>query len=84
MTPSTPDNVAEFATQTDVLRTGLALLGLFGPEDNLKALLRMPSGRIREITLGTRLSQGTVIAIDHNGLVLSKGNSTHRLTVLSN
>ena len=83
MTAPTPENVAEHATQTDVLDAGLALLGLFGPEENLKALLRMPSGRIREITPGTKLSQGTVVAIDHEGLVLSRGNKTHRLRMLA-
>ncbi|WP_264213123.1 hypothetical protein [Leisingera thetidis] len=77
---STSAKVAGLATQNNAVnRSNLSLLGLFGPEDSMTALIRLPSGRTRAVTRGTRLSQGQVVAIDAQGLVLNQRGETKRL-----
>ena len=46
----------------------LSLLGLFGPQDAMQALVRLPSGRIQTVTTGSRLPIGRIVAIDAQGL----------------
>lgn len=76
----TPAKVAGLATQDNAVnRHNLSLLGLYGPEDNLTALVRLPSGRLRKVERGTRLSDGLVVAIDAKGLVLSSRGGTQLL-----
>lgn len=85
MASDTPENVARIATEPHVLRDRkLTLIGLFGPDSDLRALVRLPSGRIKEVAPGNRLSVGQVIAIDRKGLLLSRNGETARLPVLSN
>ncbi|MBY6054885.1 hypothetical protein KUV26_00410 [Leisingera daeponensis] len=76
----TSAKVAGLATLTNAVnRNNLSLLGVYGPEDSLTALIRLPSGRTRTVTRGTRLSQGQIIAIDAHGLVLNQRGETKRL-----
>lgn len=78
--PATPAKVAGLATQSNAVnRRHLSLLGLYGPEDNLTALVRLPSGRTRKVTRGTRISGGQVVAIDAEGLVLNHKGDTKRI-----
>lgn len=78
----TPANVAGLATQADAMnRRTLSLLGLYGPEDNLTALVRLPSGRTRKVTRGTRISGAQVVAIDAEGLVLNDNGTAKRIAM---
>lgn len=81
-TGATPRAVQKHATRTDALNTGkLNLLGLFGPQEDLTALIRLPGGRIVRVRPGARLTGGTVAAIDANGLVLQKRGQTQRIAI---
>lgn len=77
----TSAKVAGLATQDNAVnRNRLNLLGVYGPEDSLTALVRLPSGRTKTVSRGTRLSSlGRVVAIDAHGLVLSANGETKRL-----
>lgn len=84
MVSKTPENVARLATQSDALSSGqLVLIGLFGPDDALTAMVRLPSGRIRQVKVGSNLASGRVVAIDHKGLVIERRGTTVRLSVLT-
>ena len=79
---SKTDSVAATATSKGVLEKGeLTLLGLFGPEADLAALVRLPGGRILKVVAGDRLDQGRVVAIDSEGLMLQRGGATSRITI---
>jgi hypothetical protein len=75
----TSSHVAEQATQSNVLtQRSLNLLGLFGAENDLQAMVRLPNGRIKTVKTGSRLSQGRVLGIDPAGLVLEKSGRSQR------
>lgn len=74
--------VAQHATQKSRLTPhSMNLLGVFGPGDDLSALVRMPGGGTRKISRGSRLGRARVVAIDADGLVLQKGGATERLAI---
>jgi len=75
-------NVARLATQDKALnQKSLTLMGVFGPSEDLSALMRLPSGRVRKVTRGTRLPSGRIVGIDANGVLLEKNGTTHRLAI---
>ncbi len=81
-TQTTPQNVAEHATQTRQLKSrGLQLLGLFGSQNEPQALLRLPSGRLRRVSAGEQLSAGRVLAIDPQGIILERKGTARRLVM---
>ncbi len=76
----TPANVATLATQPGVLHPGgLILLGIFGSENDLSALVREPGGRIHKVKIGKSLLGSQVVGIDNVGVVLEKGGRVRRL-----
>ncbi|MEP2716448.1 hypothetical protein [Pseudophaeobacter sp.] len=78
----TPALVASKATQSRALpKSGLSLLGLFGAEGNMQAMVRLPSGRVKTVKPGSRVAQGKVLGIDANGLVLESAGRTQRITM---
>lgn len=78
----TPAKAAAAATQEGALPMGrLTLIGLFGPDTDLTALVRLSGGRIRKVRRGQRLGDGRVAGIDADGLVLQSGDRTRRLTL---
>jgi len=78
--PETPANVADLATQSGVTTTsGLILLGIYSPEDSLNALVRLPSGRVRNVKRGAMLDGGRVAGINEIGVVLQKNGRSKRL-----
>ncbi len=78
-TSETPSRVATQATQANALpHRRLSLLGLFGAENNLQAMVRLPSGRVKTVKTGSRLAQGRVLGIDASGLVLEKSGRSQR------
>lgn len=81
-TAKTSPRVARSATQSDALPSGgLVLLGIFGPSSAPEALVRFPSGRLRRVKRGSRLSAGEIEAIDASSLILSKNGQTKRLQI---
>ena len=74
--------VARLATQDKALnQSSLTLMGVFGPAEDLSALMRLPSGRVRRVDRGTRLPSGRVVGIDAKGVLLEKNGATHRLSI---
>ncbi|MFA3915890.1 hypothetical protein [Ruegeria hyattellae] len=73
-------DVNKAATQRGALKkSALSLLGVFGPKDAMQALVRMPSGRVKTVKPGTRLSGGRVAAIDADGLIVQKNGQAQRM-----
>ncbi|WP_424986084.1 hypothetical protein [Microbulbifer sp. S227A] len=78
----TPERVAKMATTDHALARGKTdLIGLFGPQNNMSALIRTPRGAIRRVEIGETLSIGRIVAIDDKGLILSKNGHNRRLTL---
>ncbi|MBE1284812.1 MAG: hypothetical protein GJ676_15990 [Rhodobacteraceae bacterium] len=74
--------VGAIATSSNALNTSsLSLLGVFGAEGRMQALIRLPGGRVRRVEPGDRVSGERIAAIDGDGLVLEHGGKTRRLTV---
>lgn len=82
MSNDTPLTAARHATEADALDTGqLNLLGLFGPDTDMRALIRLPGGRVVRVETGSRLKGANVVAIDADGLILLKRGKTRRITM---
>ncbi|AZV77628.1 hypothetical protein EBB79_06795 [Parasedimentitalea marina] len=78
----TNTTVAKLATQDNALdQRSLALMGLFGPAEDLTALVRLPSGRVRRVSRGARLSSGRVVGIDAKGVLFEKNGTTRRIVM---
>lgn len=67
----TPPIVETHATQEATLGR-IALLGTFGPATAPRALVRLPRGNTRTVTIGDEIAGGTVQAIETTRLVLSR------------
>ena len=82
MSNDTPITAAHHATEPDALDTGsLCLLGLFGPDADMRALIRLPGGRVVRVEAGSRIKGSNVVAIDADGLILLKRGKTRRITM---
>ncbi len=78
----TPENVAALATRPAALdHAAVTLLGVFGSSDSLRALVRLPGGRIRQVEPGQRLGLGRIAGIDATGLMLTKNGRTDRIAI---
>lgn len=76
------NKVDSAATQKGALtRNDISVLGVFGPANNLHALVRLSTGRTKEVKPGSRIGTGTVIAIDNSGLVLRQSGQTRRIDI---
>ncbi|MGE4325414.1 MAG: hypothetical protein AB7E21_04800 [Pseudodonghicola sp.] len=77
----TPANVAGLATTPKILdEDDLSLIGLTGGSGRFRALVRLPGGRIEAVTPGSKLSQGEIVAIDSDGLILQRNGKSRRIT----
>ncbi len=56
-------------------------MGIFGPKDNLRALVRSSGGALNEVMPGQRFAGGKVVAIDADGVMLLKGGQTKRISI---
>jgi hypothetical protein len=72
----TPPKVAQLATQAVALDR-IALIGVFGAEKNLHAMIRLPLGNTQTVSLGDRVIGGTVVAIGLDKLVLVRPDGQH-------
>ncbi|WP_170752815.1 hypothetical protein [Ruegeria lacuscaerulensis] len=74
--------VKSAATQKSALKkNSVSLLGVFGPKSDLRALMRLSSGRVKEVKPGSRVSSGTVVAIDPDGVMLRQSGQTRRIAI---
>lgn len=70
------------ATQKGELhRNSVSVLGIFGPQEKLRALVRLSSGRIKEVERGDRLASGEIVAIDKDGVLLRQSGRTKRIDI---
>lgn len=74
-TASTPSQVAQAATTTspDLNTSRLTLLGTFGAGADLRALLRLGSGKTVAVKVGDKIGQSPIAAIEEGRLALAKG-----------
>lgn len=72
--PQTNFTAAEtFATEQGLLDTNqMALIGTMGTEMARRALIRLPSGSIRQVTVGDTLRGRRVDAIEPDRLMMSR------------
>jgi hypothetical protein len=77
----TPDNVAALATDKGVLknRARLTLIGIMGPETNLRALFLLPSGRTLSAGRDDKTPMGRLVGVDSTSVTLQRGDKTTRL-----
>lgn len=74
--------VEEAATQAAKIRANtLTVLGVFGPSGDLRALVRLPGGKVEEVSAGDRTRAGEVLGIDAEGLMLRHGGRTRRIGI---
>ena len=74
--------VKSAATQKGALKkNSVSVLGVFGSKANMRALMRLSSGRVKEVKPGSRVSSGTVIAIDDEGVMLRQSGQTRRIAI---
>ena len=74
--------VAEHATIRGAINTGkITLLGVVGTPGERRALVRLPSGRVRTLTVGDALNGGRVTAIGTGELRYRKANRIRVLTL---
>ncbi|MBM7066847.1 hypothetical protein [Actibacterium sp. 188UL27-1] len=74
--PTTPTraSVARQATVKDAIRLGrVNLIGVFGPPNQRRALVRLPSGKLMRVKIGDRVDGGRVAAIGNEELRYVKG-----------
>ena len=70
-----PANVALAATGDDGINLNrINLLGTFGKPGQLRALVRMPGGKVVNVSVGDKLDGGRVVAISQSELRYAKGN----------
>lgn len=74
--------VKKAATQRGKLqRNSFSVLGVFGPKDGLRALVRTSNGRVKQVGAGERVSTGKVVAIDDKGLILRQSGQNRRFDI---
>ncbi|MGR3442261.1 MAG: pilus assembly protein PilP [Thalassococcus profundi] len=77
-TTPTPAEVAQNATQTtDANLRSLVLLGTFGPEGDLTALLRLTNGTTARVRTGDRIGGDRIVAVDDGRLALAENGRMH-------
>ncbi|WP_299612194.1 type II secretion system protein N [uncultured Tateyamaria sp.] len=82
MTEQTNRTTADLATQRGALPLrNLQLLGIAGPEENRRALLRTAGGQTRLVHVGDSLRQGTIVAIGEDRIILNGGMGQRTLTL---
>jgi hypothetical protein len=71
------NTVARAATDNNAIALGqVALVGVFGTTSNRRALVRLPSGRFKKVSVGDRVDGGKVNAIGASELKYTKSGRT--------
>lgn len=83
-TAPTSSSVARAATDSNALPLGkVTLIGVFGSDSSRRALVRMPNGRFKKVTVGDRVDGGRVAAIGADQLRYVKNGRTLTLRMPS-
>lgn len=78
----TTNSVARAATDNNAISLGqVSLVGVFGTSSNRRALVRLPSGRFKKVSIGDRVDGGRVAAIGASELRYTKSGRTLTLTM---
>ncbi|TDK43012.1 hypothetical protein [Antarcticimicrobium luteum] len=78
----TSAKVADLATTPKALdEAELTLIGLTAGAAGYRALVRLPGGRIKQVSPGTQIAWGRVVAIDDKGLLFQRNGETRRITL---
>ena len=76
------EKVAAAATRKGEIRLDqLVLIGVFGTEEERRAMVRHASGRIETVTMGGRVGGRRVVAIDTDAVLLQTSSGTTRLAM---
>lgn len=76
----TPPKVAGLATQSaDLARHHPVVIGVFGPENAMSAMVLMPNGKTESVQRGQRIKGKQVVRIDKDGVVLAHNGREERL-----
>ncbi|WP_299148510.1 hypothetical protein [uncultured Tateyamaria sp.] len=79
MRDTTNATTATAATQSNALPLRqMHLIGIVGPVEARRALLRTANGDIVHVSTGTRLRQGTVVAISDSAVILGTRTGTRQ------
>ena len=74
--------VESAATQKGALsKHHSTVLGVFGPANDMRALMRTSTGRVKEVKTGSRFGSGTIVAIDKDGIMLRQSGRTQRIAI---
>ncbi|WP_322865667.1 hypothetical protein U5922_005335 [Aquicoccus sp. G2-2] len=74
------EHVTELATSSAWLNLDQTiLLGTFGAEDDLGALLRLPSGDVLKVHKGDQFGEGEIIAIGGGHVIIDRTGGTTML-----
>lgn len=74
MSTTTPDHVADKATQTGALKRGtLTLIGIAGSTQTLRALIMLPSGRVITAQMGEQSTVGKIVGINDTTVIVVRG-----------
>lgn len=72
------------ATSKDVLdRRGADVIGLFGTQGHMSALIRLSSGTIKRVEVGEKIGFNRIVAIDEQGVIISRNGHNQRLSLPS-
>lgn len=76
------ERAAQLATQKNAMSLNpINLVGVFGPQNDMRALIRTSGGRIREVAPGDKTGFGRVVGIDEDGVMLEQFGRTSRLAL---
>lgn len=80
-TPQTePEKIATVAVKLPP-KNALMLIGIFGKEDAPQALIRTPSGKIEQVTKGSRIANYPVLAVTAEAVTLQVSGQARQLTL---
>lgn len=81
-TTETPQIVQDEATQTArLVKSRAMLIGTAGPDGEMRALVRLAGGRMKNLTVGDALDGGRIAAIEVGQLTLAKRGEISVMTL---
>lgn len=78
----TPANVArDAAIRVEIPALAPMLLGTFGPDADMRALIRLPGGVVQTIATGDRIGAQQVLAVEPGAVRIAMAGDVLRLTM---
>ncbi len=79
---TTSATAAAAATESaDISRRSLALIGVFGPERDRYAMVRLPNGQMKRVRAGDALGSARIAGISANSVQIASGGRTTTLAM---